>query len=117
MKHIKITSAKYFEDYKIKFKFSNGKTTVVDFGYFILTHKSPHVKPFIDLNKFKKFKIMNGRNISWKEWNDYDMGFEFSDLYKDGIIAPVSDNELKRGAIKYLGKREAEKMFVEAGIV
>lgn len=114
---IRITSAKYFEDYKIKFKFSNGKKTVVDFGYFVLTSKSACVKPFRDLNKFKKFEIKHDRDISWKEWDDYDMCFEFKDLYKGGVISPVGDAELKRTTIQYFGKKKAEKMFDEAGMV
>lgn len=111
MSTVKIISAKYFEDYKISFKFSNGKNTIVDFGYFILTDKSPYTKPFRNLDKFKKFKINYGRDISWKEWDDYDMCFEFQDLYKGGIIAPVGEAELKRTTIAYFGKKKAEKMF------
>lgn len=115
MSAIKITSAKYLEDYKISFEFSNGKKTVVDFGYFILTSKSAYVKPFRDLKKFKKFEINNGHDISWKEWDEYDMCFEFKNLYKGGVISPVGPAELKRTTIAYFGKKKAEKMFAEAG--
>lgn len=117
MSTIKITSAKYLEDYKISFKFSNGKTTTVDFGYFVLTSKSAYIKPFRDLSKFKKFEIKNGMDISWKEWNDYDMCFEFKDLYKGGVIQPIGNSELKRTTIAYFGKKKAEKMFAEAEMV
>lgn len=109
--NIKIKFAKYIEDYKISFKFSNGKTTVVDFGYFILTNKSPYVTPYKNLNKFSKFKIINGLDISW---NDYEMCFEIDDLYKGGVLEPISDKELQREVIKYHGKVMAKKMFSEA---
>lgn len=108
----RIISAKYFEDYKITFKLSNGKTNVVDFGYFILTDKSPYTKPFRNIDKFKKFKINHGRDISWKDGDDdYAMCFQFKTLYKGGVVSPIGQDELKRTTIEYFGKKKAEEIF------
>lgn len=113
MKPITITSAKHLFDYRIEFAFSDGKTTIVDFEKFIVSHKSPYIAPFRSIARFKKFRIKHGMHIVWG--SNYDMYFEFKDLYKGGSIPPPDEKKLKRMTIKYFGKKKAEKMFAEAG--
>lgn len=110
MKHIEIKSAKYISDYKIKFVFTDGSSKTVDFWPFIKDHKSPHVIPYKNLTRFKKFEIKNGVTISW---NDYDMCFGTESLYR-GFIPPPDINKIKKMTIAYFGKKKAEKMFAEA---
>lgn len=115
MKAIKITSAKYLFDYRIRFEFSNGKTTTVDFEAFLSApRQNPMNSKYLDISKFKKFKILNHNHISWGR--DMEMCFPFETLYKGGSIPPPDRNKIKKMTIAYFGKKKAEKMFAEAEI-
>jgi hypothetical protein len=109
---LSVISAKYLFDYKIKFEFSDGKSTITDFGPFISDpHTSTMNSKYLDIEKFKKFKIMSGRNIAWGK--DWEMCFCFDTIYKGGKIMPIDRNKLNRQVIKHFGKKKAEKMFDE----
>lgn len=113
MKPIKIKSAQYLFDYRIKFQFSNNKTTIVDFEDFISDpNTNPMNSAYLNIGKFKKFKILFDRDISWG--NHREMCFQFKTLYKGGKVPPIDRNKLKKTVIKYFGKKKAEKMFAEA---
>jgi len=53
---IEIKSAKYISDYKIEFTFNDGTINTTDLSEYILKENSPYTIPFIDKNKFKRFK-------------------------------------------------------------
>lgn len=79
---IGIRTANYISDYKINLVFNDGVETVVDFENFLSNSQHPSIRKYLNLIKFKQFKILNG-NLNW---NDYDLIFPLSDL-KKGIIS------------------------------
>jgi hypothetical protein len=78
---IKVIDAKYVEGFKIKLKFNDGKTKVVDFkdqlwgGIF---------EPLKDVEYFKKFKL-NPFTIEWKNGADFapEFLYHLGELKKD----------------------------------
>jgi len=80
-KHLKIDSAKYLSDYAIRIKFNDGSERLVDFKQFLSKSLHPSIKKYLDENKFSNFSLTDG-NLNW---NDYDLIFPISDLYKGQI--------------------------------
>lgn len=78
---IEITSANYIGDCAIRILFSDGKQKLVDFKPFLENSLHPSIRNYLDEEKFKQFKIIDG-NLNW---NDYDMIFPIENLY-DGKI-------------------------------
>lgn len=78
---LKVDSAKYLSDYAIRIKFNDGKERLVDFKPFLSKSLHPSIKKYLDENKFSNFSLTDG-NLNW---NDYDLIFPISDLYK-GVI-------------------------------
>ena len=82
---IKIVDATYISGYVIRFKFSDGTIQNVDFERWIEFDNGGSRK-YLDKDLFKKFEIIDGKDISW---NDYEMCFPFNFLYqkhlKNGI--------------------------------
>ena len=113
MKPTSIKSAKYLFDYKIKFELNNGQSVTTDFEPIISDrHANPMTSKYLDIQKFKKFKILSDRDISWGR--NREMCFSFETISKGGKVPPIDRNELKKTAIKYFGKKEAERMFAES---
>ncbi len=77
-----IEKAIFIGDFIIRVFFNNGDEKAVDFKPFL--KKSMHIitKKYLDENKFKNFKIVNG-NLNW---NDYELIFPIYDLYKNQIL-------------------------------
>ncbi len=80
---LKIDSAKYLSDYVIRIRFSDGKEKLVDFKPFLSKSLHPSIKKYLDEKKFSNFSLTDG-NLNW---NDYDLIFPLSDLYKGQIGA------------------------------
>lgn len=80
-KVINIQKANYIDDYKIHFKFDDGKETTVDFQPFIFSSTHPDIKKYQDQKLFQKFNLDYGEI----EWNDYELAFPIYDLYKGKI--------------------------------
>jgi hypothetical protein len=80
---LKIDSAKYLSDYVIRIKFSDGNERIVDFKPFLSKSLHPSINKYLDKNKFSQFSLIDG-NLNW---NDYDLIFPVSDLYKGQIGA------------------------------
>jgi len=78
---LRIESAKYLSDYAIRIKFSDGNEKIVDFKTFLSKSAHPSIKKYLDENRFSKFSLTDG-NLNW---NDYDLIFPISDLYKGQI--------------------------------
>ena len=78
---LKVDSAKYLKDYVIRIKFSDGNRKLVDFKPFLSKSHHPSVKKYLDENKFSNFSLIDG-NLNW---NDYELIFPISDLYKGQI--------------------------------
>jgi hypothetical protein len=83
LSQMKIDSAKYLSDYAIRLRFSDGNEKLVDFKPFLSKSLHPSITKYLDENKFSKFSLTDG-NLNW---NDYDMIFPISDLYKGQIGA------------------------------
>lgn len=77
-----IESARYLSDYLIGLKFSDGNENTVDFKPFLTRTLHPSLKKFLNKNEFSKFSLEDG-NLNW---NDYEMIFPLTDLYKGQIL-------------------------------
>lgn len=75
---ISICEAKYIEKYMIQFVFSDGKAVDVDFRPFLEKAHNPMTQKYLDLERFKAFKVEHG-DI---HWNDYEMCFPIWDIYQ-----------------------------------
>ena len=80
-KPISILQANCIGDYKIEFKFDDGKLVIVDFKQFLENSSHPEIRKYLDLEKFKSFKLVDG-DI---DWNDFDLVFPIYDLYTNAI--------------------------------
>ena len=78
---LKIDSAKYLSDYAIRIKFNDGNEKIVDFKPFLSKSLHPSIRKYLDENKFSNFSLTDG-NLNW---DDYDLIFPISDLYKGRI--------------------------------
>lgn len=78
---LKVDSAKYLSDYAIRIRFNDGKEKLIDFKPFLSKSLHPSIKKYLDENKFSNFSVTDG-NLNW---NDYDLIFPISDLYKGQI--------------------------------
>ena len=77
-----IKEAKYIKEYKIKITFNDNSIQLIDFYPFLSSSLNPHIRKYLDINEFKKFKINEGD----LEWNDYDLCFPIADLYENKIM-------------------------------
>ncbi|RME01874.1 MAG: DUF2442 domain-containing protein [Calditrichaeota bacterium] len=75
---IAINKAEYLSGYKLKLYFNDGTTRIVDFEPFLRKSKHPEIQKYLDLEKFKQFKIKYGDLL----WNDYELCFPIADLYE-----------------------------------
>lgn len=80
---LKIESATYLSDYVIRIKFNDGEEKLVDFKPFLSKSLHPSVKKYLDEDQFANFTLIDG-NLNW---NDYDLIFPISDLYRGKIAA------------------------------
>ena len=78
---IEIISAKYIGNFAIRLVFSDGTNMLVDFKPFLEKSLHPSIQKYLDEEKFKVFKIVDG-NLNW---NDYDLIFPLGDLYQGKI--------------------------------
>ena len=81
MKTINIEEANYISEYKIHFKFNDGKENTVDFKPFILSSSHPDIQKYQNKKLFKNFSLAYGEI----EWNDYELAFPIFDLYQGHI--------------------------------
>ncbi len=80
---LRIDSAKYLSDYAIRIIFNDGNERLVDFKPFLSKSLHPSITKYLDESKFSSFSLTDG-NLNW---NDYDLIFPISDLYKGQINA------------------------------
>lgn len=78
---IEIEDAKYLGNYKIRLKFNNTKTRVIDFESFLSNAKNPMTVKYRKKDLFQNFIIEYGDLI----WGDYEMCFPIADLYAGKI--------------------------------
>ncbi len=78
---INIVSSEYIADYKIQVIFNDGQKSIIDFENFLSNSLHPSIRLYLDTERFKQFKIVNG-NLNW---NDYELIFPLSDLINGQI--------------------------------
>jgi hypothetical protein len=77
---MRVTSAKYIDDYKVELIFDDKRINVINFLPVIKSN--PVCKKYLDVTEFKKFKLDHG-NIVWgKNW---DMIFTIESLYHNKL--------------------------------
>ncbi|MBK7556333.1 MAG: DUF2442 domain-containing protein [Flavobacteriales bacterium] len=92
-----IKSAKYLGDYRIALRFTDGRTTELDFHDFLAEpSQNPMVTRYLDVTLFKAFVIQDRADIVWGDW---EMCFPFAALYA-GDLAVDSLGNKKRSARK-----------------
>ena len=79
---IRVIDALYISNYKVLITFSDGKQQTVDFENFLKTNSHPQFAEYLDLKKFRKFKIERG-NIVWGK--DWDLIFPVEELHEGKI--------------------------------
>jgi hypothetical protein len=78
---LEIIDAKYLGDFTLRIKFSDSTEKIIDFKPFLSKSQHPSIKKYINEKQFKTFRIIDG-NLNW---NDYDLIFPLSDLYRGYI--------------------------------
>jgi hypothetical protein len=78
---IEIRSAEYIGNLAIDLFFSDGINRLVDFKPFLETSLHPSIRKYLEEERFKQFKIVDG-NLNW---NDHDLIFPLGDLYQGKI--------------------------------
>ena len=74
-----VKRAKHLGDYRIRFEFTDGHTSEIDFHSFLTKPaQNPMATKFLDIMRFKKFKIDQRADIIWGDW---EMCFPFAALY------------------------------------
>lgn len=88
-KTLTIIKAEYVKGYKIKLLFSDNEEKTINFEPFLKQATNPMTRKFLDINKFKKFKIEYGDLI----WDNYEMCFPIIDLYEDNILRNIPSHQ------------------------
>jgi hypothetical protein len=78
---IEVTQVIQLVDYVLESKFSDGKTTRVEFKKFLEAASHPEIRKYLDSKNFSEFELKDGNVI----WNDYELIFPISDLYSGEI--------------------------------
>ena len=78
----KTINASYLGEYKVSITYSDAIEKQVDFEKFLREDKHKSVKKYLDLEKFKTFKIHNEKIIWGKNW---DIIFPTQDIHEGNI--------------------------------
>jgi hypothetical protein len=79
--YLEIVEATFVSDYKIRLVFNDESERVVDFGPFLKKARNPDTTDYLDLKKFREFRIEDGDLI----WGDFQMIFPITDLHRGAI--------------------------------
>lgn len=60
-----ITKAQYEKDYQIRCTFEDGRVVLADFLPFLKNTKLQQLKRYLDMELFRKFRILDG-SLSWE---------------------------------------------------
>ncbi len=91
-KIIKLTSATYLKDFKLRLIFNDGVSQTIDFKFFLDSSSNPDIKKFLNLKKFKNFSFENGELM----WGDFELIFPIIDLYENNIMKSSSGKKERR---------------------
>ena len=80
-----ITKAEYAGEHRLKIRFSDGTSQMVDFGPFPQNYPHPQHDKYRRLANFKRFRVERG-NVVWGK--DWDLLFPIAQLHQ-GYVAPA----------------------------
>lgn len=80
--NLSVVEARYIGDFAIRLTFNDEHRKLVDFKPFLEQAKHPATKKYLNEDQFRNFQIKDG-NL---DWNDFDMCFPITDLYKNAIL-------------------------------
>jgi hypothetical protein len=78
---LEIVQVKYLTGYVLRLTFKDGTVRRVDFEPFLRHSQHPAIRAYLDLAKFKSYRLEHGDLL----WGDYDLCFPMADLYH-GVI-------------------------------
>ncbi len=74
-----VKRAKHSGDYRIRFEFTDGHTSEIDFhGFLTAPGQNPMATQFLDITRFRTFTIDGRADIVWGDW---ELCFPFASLY------------------------------------
>lgn len=77
--HIRIKKAAYQGDYSIRFTFTDGHVSDIDFHPFLSSAgQNPMNSQYLDVLRFREFKLHRKVDVYWDDW---EMCFRFETLY------------------------------------
>jgi len=79
---ISVEKVNQLSDFKLEVEFNDKTRQVIDFYPFLSLSRNPLIRRYLSPEEFSKFEIDEGD----LEWNDYDLCFPISDLYKNRIV-------------------------------
>ena len=107
---VHIKQARHLGDYRIRFAFTDGRVTEVDFhGFLTKPAQNPMATQFLDVTRFRKFKIDQRADIVWGDW---EMCFPFAALYA-GDLDVDSLGKKKKASRKPLRQVLSERQMKE----
>ncbi len=83
---MRVTDVKYSKDYSLLITFDNGRNKEIDFKKFLESSRNPDVSTYLDVKKFKKFRVENG-DLIWGA--NEEMSFSEESLIKSGASFPI----------------------------
>ncbi len=100
-----IKRAKHLGDYWIRFEFTDGNSTEIDFHSFLAAPgQNPMASQFLDVTRFRTFIIDGRADIVWGDW---EMCFPFATLYAGDLKVDSLGNKkrVSRKPVKLKGTR------------
>ena len=92
--NIRIKKATYLGDYKIRFAFTDGHVSEIDFLPFLsAAGQNPMNSQYLDVTRFRNFTLHRNVDVYWDDW---EMCFRFETLY-DGTL-PKMPRALRKSA-------------------
>lgn len=111
----KITKAEYYNDYKLSISFSDGKTNIFDYKNLVTSERKEY-QPYLDITKFKKFKIQRNVNcIAWGKDNSMQIPAYILYFEKKSSIG-WTKNETTAELKRRLPKKFYYEMFVDNSV-
>ncbi|MBK9176945.1 MAG: DUF2442 domain-containing protein [Flavobacteriales bacterium] len=77
--NVRIKKATYKGDYAIRFQFTDGHVSEIDFHPFLsAAGQNPMNSQYLDVLRFRQFKLHRNVDVYWDDW---EMCFRFETLY------------------------------------
>lgn len=96
---LRVEDAAYLQGYELVLTFNDGSIHRVDFEPFLSSSDHPAIREYLDIEKFKQFRLTNGD----VQWGDFDLCFPIIDLYNNDLLhvnARKKKNAKRSGVVK-----------------